>query len=65
MATQQSHPHSILADIAADFAALVQLMERAIESLTPHETSEGDIEALRRAKDAAERAANLATGNLP
>ena len=65
MATQQSRPHGLLDDIAVDFAALAQLIERAIASLAPHGTIEGDIEALRRAKNAAEHGANLAIGNLP
>jgi len=64
MATQRNDPNRILDDIAADFAALAQLIERAIASLAPHGTVEADIEALRRARDSAEYGASLARGNF-
>jgi hypothetical protein len=64
VATQLSDPQGVRDNIAEDFAALAHLIERAIESLPSHELIDG-VEALRRAKDAAEYGAHLATGNLP
>jgi len=48
-----------LKSIAADFETLVQMLDDVISTGT-FETMNGDVDALRRAKAAAERAVKLA-----
>ena len=63
VATQLSDPQGVRDNIAADFAAVAHLIEHAIESLPPNGSIEG-VEALRRAKDAAEYGAHLARASI-
>jgi len=52
----------LLREIERDFEALARLIERAIEYLADDQSA---TEALRRAKEAAERGASLARTDLP
>lgn len=55
-----SEHHNILREIVSHFEALAMRLDHAIEAFAQDESGAVDLTALHRAKDAAQRGANIA-----